>query len=371
MKNSKQIGAIVLSTFLMSSVALSGCTTQKTVITSENSPNDFISKVASITNASANSDMQDILKQINQATINHYKTGYRTDEETHAVGLTVQDGQLATTETDSKHMDVRFGDASVFYELYEGESNLEGNYYGLLAYYKDSIMTVFSSPDGSDQFGKDNGKFNIETINIEAGKFLEANDDQMQIYIEEAISFPLENLVAGNLLVSPFEQPQAYSYKLEQVGQDYVWTISIHEQQAYNEILNQTFHELYGYERLDIQGDGSFILDEFIAQEVTYIITMNGDGVVRKVETTNASTAIKGEVTKEIKSTDTISLTPVDEKWPTFFNDFFAAIESGTLKEGDSFTLNQQFADSSSSIDSSQQSTTQMDSASDTQTDSK
>lgn len=353
MKYIKKLRTVAMSFVVSSSFLLAGCSPQKTEITSENAPNELIGQIASVTSSSSQEEMQSILKTINDATIDYYKAGYQTSEETHAVGLTVQDGQLATTESDFKNYDVRFGDQFTYYELYEEESGDEANY-GLMSYNKGAITTVFSRPDGSGQFGKDNGKFVIQTINKEDGVLQDISDDAMQDYIQEAISFPLNNLVGGSLLVSPFEKPEAYTYKLEQVGSDFVWTISIDEQEAYNKILNETFNNLYGYDRLDIKGDGSFILDEFIAQEVTYVITMNEQGVVGKIETTNASQAKKGELTKDIKSTDTISLTTVEEKWYTFFKDFFAAIDSGSLKEDDAFALNQPFASASSSQTSSQ-----------------
>lgn len=356
MRQMKQIRTIAMASIVASSFMLGGCTPKTTVITSENAPNEFIRQVANVTSNSTSEEMQSILNTMNDATIEYYNSGYQTSEQTHAVGLTVQDGQLATTESDFKNYDVRFGDELTYYELYEEESGNEANY-GLMSYNKGAITTVFSRPDGSGQFGKENGKFVIQTINKEDGVLHDISDDAMHEYIQEAISFPLHNLVGGTLLVSPFEKPQAYTYKLEQVGSDFVWTISIHEQDVYNEILNTTFKDLYGYDRLDIKGDGSFILDEFIAQEVTYVLTMDEQGVVQKISTTNASQAKKGEVTKEIKSTDTVLLTTVEEKWYTFFKDFFAAIESGTLKEEDAFALNQPFASESSDQSSTPDST--------------
>ncbi|MDO4664170.1 MAG: hypothetical protein Q4A59_04730 [Erysipelotrichaceae bacterium] len=365
MRQIKQLSTIAMSSIVASSLLLAGCAPKTIEITSENAPNEFISQVANVTQTSSPEDMQSILQTINDATMDYYKSGYQTNEDTHAVGLTVQDGQLATTESDFKNYDIRFGDGLTYYELYEEESGNEANY-GLMSYNKNAITTVFSRPDGSGQFGKDNGKFVIQTINQEDGVLQDISDDSMKDYIQEAISLPLHNLVGGSLLVSPFEKPQAYAYKLEQVGSDFVWTISIHEQDAYNEILNETFKNMYGYDRLDIKGDGSFILDEFVAKEVTYVVTMDENGVIHKISTTNASQAKKGEVTKEIKSTDIVSLKTVDEKWYTFFKDFFAAIDAGSLKEDDAFALNQPFANTSSSQVSSEQSeakeTTQNDS---------
>lgn len=366
MRQIKKLSTIAMSSIVASSLLLAGCTPKTTEITSENAPNEFISQVANVTPTSSPEDMKSILQTINDATMDYYQSGYQTNEETHAVGLTVKDGQLATTESDFKNYDIRFGDGLTYYELYEEESGNEANY-GLMSYNKNDITTVFSRPDGSGQFGKDNGKFVIQTINKEDGVLQDISDESMKDYIQEAISAPLQNLVGGSLLVSPFEKPQAYAYKLEQIGSDFVWTISMNEQEAYNEILNETFKNLYGYDRLDIKGDGSFILDEFVAQEVTYVITMDEKGVVHKISTTNASQAKKGEVTKESKSTDVVSLTNVDEKWYTFFKDFFAAIDSGILKEEDAFALNQPFESASSSQANGKQETLVSSTESDSQ----
>lgn len=342
MNKFKWLSAITISSALSASVFLAGCSSQKIVLTTEDAPNELMKEVAGISTTSSAEEIQAVLSKLTEATKEQYKDGYQTSETTHAIGLNVQDDELNTNESNFKNFDIRFGKDQTFYELYEEESGDEANY-GLMAYHKNNITTVFGTPDGAGQFANEHGKFVVQTINQEDGQFKETSDKDMDSYIDQAIAFPLDHVIEGNLLVSPFDHPEAYSFKLEESGDNYIWTITIADQESYNETLNSTFSTVYGYDRVDVKGDGSFILDEFTAQEVTYSITMNENGAVTQIDATNRSEALKDGKRVQLNGTDTLTLKTVDEKWHTFFADFFDAIHSGSLKEGDSFTLLQTF----------------------------
>lgn len=320
-------------------------------VTAENAPSELLKQAAQITSDADPSEVQDVFSQIIAQTAKGSDYRLILNEEAKGTGLSLDSDDLASTENTFRNYDVRYGTDDCFYQVYEEEGSGDA-IYGLMASNADTITTVYANPENDESFGKDNGAFKIASVYSQPSE-IDASTTDMKASIQNAVSYPLNTMLGASLVLQPSESPESYNFVLQKENGKYVWTMSIADEEEYNKSLDDAFENVYGHSRLDIKGDGSIMLDSYDVTEVTLVLTMDEEGALEAVQIDNKSTVSKGDQKLDLSSTDSISIKQADEKWLTFFKEFFAQIKDEKLKQDDSFTLLENFDQNESSSKSS------------------
>lgn len=355
----------LLAGSLAFSMLLTGCSETETPVTEENAPTDLLKSVASINSDTESTTMRDVLLDLIQATSDNTKYGLIFNESTTSEGLNKEEG-IDTLEVISqpfKSYDVRYGANGSFYEVYEEESS-EGSLYRMMDSATKTITTLDLEPteDETNAFANQKAKFTIGNISVRESGLADADEERLEESITSAITYPLYDLLGSGLLIQPMARPDEYDFALNKKGNDYIWTVTMKDQEDYNALVDTSYQVVYMHDRKDIRGDGSFVLDAYTVDDVKMELVMDENGCLKSIEYLTQSSATKGEETAEMTSSEKVTLAQAPESWTTFFKNFFTNISNESLKDGDAFTL---FGDikvseqESSTNASSQSSTTQ------------
>lgn len=354
-------------TLAAGALILAGCGVTNEPVTVDKAPSDLLKKVAAINSESKAADLATVFEGIIDET---YKTnGGRLilSETASGTGIDANSDQLASVTNNFQSYDVRYGTSDAFYQLYE-EEGLDKPVYGLMASTSQGLTTVFTKLDGSS-LGNPQGKMTVESIDKKEEK---PQTSDFSSYVKNSVIYPFYTMLGSTLVLQPAYTPQHYSYALTRTGQNYIWTISIKDHEAYNKALDETFKQYYRHDRTDIKGDGSLVVDEYDVSEVTLTLTMDANGCLKKIVNTNKSTVKQGTTSLALSTSDTVNIKQADETWGAFFGEFFKRIGDGQLKKDDSFQLNQTFEskDSQSSQKAKEDSAAKSESKTDAKADS-
>lgn len=353
----------LLAGSLAFSMLLTGCSDTETPVTEENAPTDLLKSVASINSDTESTDMRDVLLNLIQATSDNTKYGLIFNESTTSEGLNKEEG-IDTLEVISqpfKSYDVRYGANGSFYEVYEEESS-EGSLYRMMDSATKTITTLDLEPteNETNAFAREKAQFTIGNISVRESGLADADEERLEESITSAITYPLYDLLGSGLLIQPMARPDEYDFAFNKKGNDYIWTVTMKDQEDYNTLVDTSYQVVYMHDRKDIRGDGSFVLDTYTVDDVKMELVMDENGCLKSIEYLTKSTATKGEESAEMTSSEKVTLTQAPESWTTFFKNFFANISSESLKDGDVFTLfgDMEVSQQESSTDASSQSST-------------
>lgn len=338
---------ILAASALGLSMVMAGCA-GTTAVTEENAPSDLLKKAAAITSESDPEDVQEVFQGFVDATQKASDNRLVIAETATGTGLKLDSDDLETTENSFKNYDVRYGADDSFFQLYEEEGQND-SVYGLMDSSDKTITTVYMTPEDKETaFAKEDAAMTIDTIDTRESGLSDATPEQLQNSIDNAIVYPLYTLLGSSLVIQPMASPESYTFKLEKTGDVYTWTISIADQEKYNKSLDDIFEQSYGHDRKDIRGDGTFILDSYDITGVSMVLTMDENGALSKIESSNQSTVKKGDESKDLSSSDVVTIEQAPETWKPFFEGFFKEISDKSLKEKDTFALMQSFTDEDS-----------------------
>ncbi len=367
----------LLAGSLAFSMLLTGCSETETPVTEENAPTDLLKSVASINSDTESTDMREVLLDLIQATSDNTKYGLIFNETTTSEGLNKEEeiDTLKVISQPFKSYDVRYGADGSFYEVYEEESS-EGSLYRMMDSATQTITTLDLEPaqDETNAFAKQKAKFTIGNISVRESGLADADEERLKESITSAITYPLYDLLGSGLLIQPMARPDEYDFTFNKKGNDYIWTVTMKDQEDYNALVDTSYQVVYMHDRKDIRGDGSFVLDTYTVDDVKMELVMDENGCLKSIEYLTKSSATKGEETAEMTSSEKVTLTQAPESWTTFFKNFFTNLSNESLKDGDTFTL---FGDmevsepENSTNASSQSSTTQSKAFEETTVDSK
>ncbi len=337
---SKTLTKSFLASSLAFSMLLTGCSETETPVTEENAPSDLLKSVASINSETESTDMRDVLLNLIQATSDNTKYGLILNETTTSEGLNKEEGvdTLEVISQPFKSYDIRYGANGSFYEVYEEESS-EGTLYRMMDSAAKTITTLDLEPLQDNAFANQNAKFTIGNVSIRESGLANADEERLEESIISAITYPLYDLLGSGLLIQPMARPDEYDFSFNKKGNDYIWTVTMKDQEDYNDLVDTSYQMVYMHDRKDIRGDGSFVLDSYLVDDVKMELTMDENGCLKSIEYLTKSTATKGEETAEMTSSEKVTLTQAPESWTTFFKNFFANISNESLKNGDTFTI--------------------------------
>lgn len=328
---------------LLSCSVLSACSNAPVKVTKDDAPTEQMKNVAAITSESSSQDVVDVFRSLIDATSE--ESGHRLifTEDVSGKGLSLESDTLETVENSYKNYDVRYGTEDAFYQLYEEVSSAEP-IFGLMKSSPENITTVYLHPDEENEeaqtvLGVTPQDFTITDIAVSDSALKDTNEEELKSSVNNAVVYPLNTLLGASLVLQPTDLPSMYTYDLEKSGSQYTWTISIKDVELYNKQLDEAYLAGYGHERNDIRGDGSFVLDSCDITEVTMKLTMNENGALSDIAITNKSTAVMGDESVDLFSTDQITIKQAPETWGEFFTAFFDKIEDKSLCQNDSFTL--------------------------------
>lgn len=327
----------VLTTAAACALFLCGCGLKDNSITSENAPTEMLKTIASL---NSDSDPETVLATFESmvnatAKAYDYKLELRPDNETKAPVLGAGTG-LSESTTTSSQFDVRYATAENVYELLEQQSNGQ-EIMGLMDAGGSSTTTVYANfVEGG--FRRDPSTALIESVDVKENEDA-ISGEQLTDSIQNMVVYPIWPLLGANLILQPFAQPEYYDFNLSQDGTSYTLNITMKDQDAYNDALDKFVSEYYGYERTDLNGNGSVVLDSYVTTGVDISITMDENGVISRITNNNYNdlTLDDDTITAYIKQTAHIS--GASDGYGTFFEDFFGKLNKEELAQGDEFTI--------------------------------
>lgn len=352
------------------SLLFAGCSTAPVAVTEENAPSEILKHAVAINGESTMTEMTNVFQEMVDQTYASCDGGLILKETATGNGLDVSGETVTTSNMAYKTMDVRVGTSDTLYQVYEyqvedqekeeapadssASSSEAGSdeavnsatenqgVYGLMKTNVSSQTTVYTTLDPSASVGNATAPMTIDTIYTNESA---SEVDDVAGAIQNSVVYPLYSLFGSNLLLTPYAYPDLYDYKVEKIGTDYVWTISIADIEEYTKTLDEQYESMYGVSRLDLKGDGTMVLDAYDIEKIDLKITTDKDGAIRSIENDNKSRAVMGEEEMNLVSNDKVTVTKAGDTWKTFFEGFFYNVEKGTLKEGDTFKLTQTFKD--------------------------
>ena len=383
MKFLKWISAGALACGLL----LSGCA-KPVPVTEDNAPSELLKKAAAISSESTMDDIVEVFQGMVDQTYDANPTGLVYDESGTSTSIDTLSDKLEGTKTSLRSYDIRVPAKDRFYQLYEYslkdetepkakeksssesssvESGSENGsaaenadqasnnqqISGLSEYSPYGETVVYTSLADGVRIAGANDPMTITSISSYENENAAVEADQLDSAIENSVVYALYSMFGSNLLLQPLEYPDLYDFTLAKIGNEYRWTISMADAEAYNTQLDSVYESSYGMSRLDIRGDGTLVLDGYDLEDVRLVLTTDANGALKKIENITRSKATLGEDSLDLSSNDTVADSAAPESWMTFFEGFFTSVKGESLKEGDTFKLLQKFdvkkADSSAS----------------------
>lgn len=327
----------LLAAGIAASLLLGGCASSDTV-TTEDAPTDIIKTLAGLSSDSSATEVLDAIQTLitNTAAADDYCLSLNSATETSTATLDT-DYSLTTVKQALYEKDLRCSYGEDYYELLQQMSSGE-QMLGLMDINGTETAVAYATyEDGG--FNSDESECLIQSLSVQdddsgyTSEQLKASAQNMSIY-------PLYSLVGASLILQPFSNPEYYNFALTKDDDDYyTLTMTIKDDEAYNEALDEYVLANYGYERTDLNGDGSYVVDIYDTTNVTIAITVDENGVIHKIINNNFNTIGFEDNSINAYNKQTCIINKASEDSESFFTDFFKNVKDGEYKEGGTFTL--------------------------------
>lgn len=345
MKKTNVSGAI-----LCISLLFAGCTSSLETITEENAPTDVMKTLASIGEDSITDEISSSIKELVRRTGEAYNWRVGMTVDSDVTDYVVNDDKTLSAEsTSGRSIDISLADDTQMYELLEQES-ADSRLAGLMPAGEDSTASIFAVIDEGDL---DTGPQTLTVNRIISSDSQENESSDAKQRVKDTVSIPLYSYLGANLIIQPMEFPEYYSFRLQKRGDLYEWTISMKDRASYNEQLDSYVLSSYGYNRTDLNGDGSMMMDGYTTTSVSIVVSMDENGVISSIENTNRSTVgSKGNLV-DVSSVKTVKVEGASESILQTMKDIFAKVNADELKTGDHLELGSLFESSDAAADDS------------------
>lgn len=315
---------------------LTGCSASEPTVTTENAPTDAIRTLAEISSDSSPDQVLSAFEMMISATAEayDYRLDMRNTTETSAPYIGAEGLDSAVTVVDQR--DIRYADTKGVYELLE-QSSQGQEIMGLMDVTADGTDTVYASyTEGG--FNTPDSKAMVQSVAREDSD-TSMSEEEVKTSAQNMVTYPLYALTGANLILQPFAYPEYYNFSLTREGSDYVFSMSMKDSQKYNEFLDTYVEKNYGYSRTDLDGSGTFIADAYDTQTVDITLTLDENGVIKKILNNNFNVISENGADVKAYTKQTSIIAPAPDGSGTFFQNFFSRIADGTYKEGDTFDL--------------------------------
>lgn len=329
------------------SLLLGGCTStnQKEKVTAETAPNELLKQVAQVNTNTDPSETEDLILELLHATEQSSDKGFVFTETISNQTIDTESNTLKAQTQEYASYDVRMWKGKSLYELSELQADGESvNSLSQVSFLNwDEVLFEFVGQE--DLWGQPNAKIKVTSVQSEEASAEEKKEaeDFDDVDLSEALSYlsisPLVDWFGDNFTIQPLVTPEQYEFSLTKNGEEYIWTMTLIDPEAYNALYNESYQSTYGVERTDIRKDGSFVLDEYECENALWTITLNEDATFKCLEFTLTEKATKGEENLELISNNVFKVDYPKDSWEDFFQDFFAKVQNKEIKEGSEVTL--------------------------------
>lgn len=326
-----------LAAALLGSTLFAGCAMSQPV-TEENAPTELMKKAAALSSESEASDVLDVMNQIIDATAQAYNYRIALTQSTDASNMAEDEENGVKAEpSKSEIYDVRYAGDKTVYELFEQEAG-ETTTAGLMKMTNVENTTVFADFD-TGKPGDLNSEFTIASIQSQQGEDDGSSDEDIDAIVKNTVIYPLYSFCGQNLILQPNVNPEYYDFALTKGGDAYTLTMKMKDHDEYNEYLDTFVSENYGYERVDLKGDGTLIVDQYDTTELTITMTMDENGVLSEITNNNVNKIGSADKPMNIYSKQKVKIAQAPEIFDSFFDSFFTSVKDGAFAEGDRFSV--------------------------------
>lgn len=326
----------VLTTALSAALLFAGCTSSVETITEENAPTDILKTLAAIDADSTAEDVTNAMAAVIDKTAETYSYRLSMDLTSEATNYAAdEDGKLSEEALSGRSIDIAAADGTQMYELLEQDS-MGTLMAGLMRAGKDSVTTIYATIDEGD-LDAENQKLTISDVASNDSQVDESSDIEQMV--KDTVSMPLYSYMGANLIVQPMVSPEYYTFKLQKRGDVYEWTISMKDKASYNEQLDTYVLNNYGYNRTDLNGDGSLVVEQYLTTSVSIVVSMDENGVISSIKNTNRNSVGNKDNLVNVNSIQTVKVAGASESLMNTIKDIFAKADAEELKAGDTIDL--------------------------------
>lgn len=327
----------LLSILAAGALFLAGCqSTAGTPVTPDEAPTDLMKNVAELNNESMASDVVKAVEGIINATAEKDQYRLKMDTQNSVQSIAFQDDQIESVPSSTHSIDYRLEGDKCVYELLEQESD-GSSQAGLMKADAKNVTTAYAEYK-SGSIGQNNLKLSLSSVETQA-QSQQYDADAIESVVKNTVVVPLYGIMGGNLILQPFSSPEYYDFSLTKNGSDYILTISIKDQDAYNKALDDYFVKTFGYERKDLKRDGSYMAEEYTTSEVTITVTMDEDGVISKITNDQSSQVGQSDNLQTVSNKQTMTVSEAPETLLTSMADFFKQVDDKEIKNGSDFEI--------------------------------
>lgn len=325
-----------LAVLLSSSMLLAACGTSVQTVTEETAPNDILKAVAAINEDSTAEDVTNAMTGIINRTAEAYDYKVVTDLDNKVTNFEqAEDGTLSQTSQNSRSIDRSIADGEVMYELLEQESG-DQSMVGMMSANIDTITTLYATIDEGD-LSSDTQKLTVSNVGTNDSGVEEGSD--MAQMVKDTVVSPLYSYMGANLIIQPMASPEYYNFALKKKGDVYEWTIDIKDKESYNSFIDNYVQENYGYERTDLNGDGSLVVDQYDTTSVSVVVSMDENGVISTIRNTNKNMVGNKDNLINLGAVQTVTIGGVSSTLVDEIKQVFADAADEKLTEGGNFEL--------------------------------
>lgn len=325
-----------LAVLLSSSMLLAACGTSVQTVTEETAPNDILKAVAAINEDSTAEDVTNAMTGIINRTAEAYDYKVVTDLDNKVTNFEqAEDGTLSQTSQNSRSIDRSIADGEVMYELLEQESG-DQSMVGMMSANIDTITTLYATIDEGD-LSSDTQKLTVSNVGTNDSG-VEGGSDMAQM-VKDTVVSPLYSYMGANLIIQPMASPEYYNFALKKKGDVYEWTIDIKDKESYNSFIDNYVQENYGYERTDLNGDGSLVVDQYDTTSVSVVVSMDENGVISTIRNTNKNMVGNKDNLINLGAVQTVTIGGVSSTLVDEIKQVFADAADEKLTEGGNFEL--------------------------------
>ncbi len=347
MKNFLNTTPALLGKVAFISLFLGGCTSTNLgeKVTVDTAPNELLKQVAQVNTTTNPNETENLILELLHATEQSSDQGFVFTE---TICNQIVDKESDTLKAETKNYafyNVRMWEEKSLYELSEfhadGESVNSLSQMSLLNW--DEVL--FESTGSEDIWAQTNAKIKVTSVQSDEASTEEKEEAESlgDVDVSEALSYlsisPLVDWFGENFTIQPLVTPEQYDFSLTKKGEEYIWTITLIDPEAYNALYNESYQSVYRMERTDIREDGSFVLDQYECKKALWTITLNQDGSFKCLEFTLTERATKGEESLEMTSNNVFQVDHPKNSWIDFFKEFFEKVQNKEIKEGSEVTL--------------------------------
>ena len=324
----------VISGILAVGLLAAGCSSAPTAVTADNAPTDILKKAAALSSDSTGRQVQDVLDELIRKTAETSGWNVTFDTAAEQSSLTVQNSQLQSLTGKSRSVDTRIIQDDTVYEILEQQTN-DQMQAGFMKADPKQTVTVY----GLYQTGQINSANSTVSIQEISTADSSVSKDQIKEVTEGTILYPFYPMVGSNLVFKPFANPEHYTFTLTRKGSEYILSIALKDQDAYNKALDEYVEKNLKTKRTDIMTDGSLMADSYQTTSVDTAIVMNKDGVISSIHSfTSSDVTYQGSLLK-VYTDSTCKISAAPKKMVEFLPQLFQDVADGTLKQGDSIKL--------------------------------